>query len=108
MKLLLDDLDTFQFFSNEWLFEVCCILKERLLSAELSEEQSKDICGKMLFDLAMLHDQRGLSRARANAISEPIFPRLGFVDTDGDLVTVNEDTYHHEYVFKVIELVFEE
>ena len=108
MKLLLDDLDAFQFLSNEWLFEVCCILKERLLGAGLSEAQSKELCGKMLFDIAMLHDQRGLSREWANAISEPVLPRLGFVDTDGDLVTVNEDTYHHEYVFKVIELVFEE
>ena len=107
MKLQLDDLDTFEFLSKEWLFEVGCILKEHLLEAGLSEEMSKEVCGNTLFDIGMLHDQHGLDGEWSNAISDPILPRLGFVNTDGDLVTVNEDTYHHEYVFKVIEAIFE-
>ncbi|MEM7472936.1 MAG: hypothetical protein AAF340_16430 [Pseudomonadota bacterium] len=106
MKLQLDDLDTYLFLANEWLFEIGTILRERLQEAGLSEDQARETCGNILFDIGMLHDQHGLEGEWSNATSDPILPRLGFVDTEGDLVTVNEDTYHHEYVFRVIESVF--
>ncbi len=77
MKLRLDDLDSFELLSNEWLFEIGCILRKRMLDVGLSKEQSQQACGEILFDIEMLHDQHGLKGELTNAISDPILPRLG-------------------------------
>ena len=79
-------------------------VKARLEQAEIKGDKLKEIVGNVSFGIATLID----NSASIEFEGKEIFPLLTFYNEDDDnLIHCDGNSYTHEYVFSIIEKVFE-
>ena len=83
-------------------------MRQRFLEVGLSEEQSREIGGTILFDIGMLHDQSDIEGIDENEVSARYIPRISFVDKEGDLLISDQDSGLHEYAFGANDSAYDE
>jgi hypothetical protein len=88
--------------ANEWQRQLIELLKETLKYKKVPDDIAKDIIGDFIFKLSMLHDQ---GEIRVNRKSYN--PKICFDDFSETIVGTDEDTYLHEYAFRLTNKAFE-
>jgi len=79
-------------------------VKSRLEETGLSGDQLKDLVGNISFGIATLID----NSASIESEGKEIFPQLTFYSEDNDdLIHCGGNSYMHEYVFGVLDEIFQ-
>ncbi|MEW8632247.1 MAG: hypothetical protein AB2591_19795 [Candidatus Thiodiazotropha sp.] len=79
-------------------------VKSKLEEAGMKGEQLKEITGNISFGIATLID----NSASIEFDGKEIFPLLTFIENDDELIHCGGNSYTHEYVFGVLDEVFEQ
>ena len=88
---------------NEWQRQIIDLLKDTLNKKGVTKESAEEIIGDFLFSLSMLHDQ---GEIRVNR--KEYNPKICFDDFKGTIIGTDEDTYLHEYAFRLTQKAFEQ
>lgn len=87
----------------EWQKCVTRLLDEELRKRGIDAETAQDICGDFIFSVSMLHDQGEIEHN-----SVPYKPRIFFHDLDDKLISIEEDTYLHEFAYQSVAGAFDD
>lgn len=87
----------------EWQKSLTRLLEEELSKRGIDSETVQDICGDFIFSVSMLHDQGEIKYGRSE-----FNPRICFHDFEDSLLSVDEDTYLHEFAFQSVSTAFDD
>ena len=87
----------------EWQKSLTRLLEEELRKRNIDSEMAQDICGDFLFNLSMLHDQGEIKLGR-----EQFNPRICFHNFEDSLLSIDEDTYIHEFAYNSVATAFDD
>jgi len=86
--------DDYEGMAIEWQYQLVELLKQSMAKHGVADDKAKEIVGEYMFEMGMLHDQ-GQIKSGGNTY----VPRIGFVDSSGDILVTDEDSDLHEYAF---------
>lgn len=87
----------------EWQKCLTRLLEAELRKRGIDSETAQDICGDFIFNVSMLHDQGEIRHNRTD-----FNPRISFDDFNGSLLSIDEDTYLHEFAYKSVAEAFDD
>lgn len=79
-------------------------VKSKLEEAGIKGSQLKELTGNISFGIATLID----NSTSIEFEGKEIFPLLTFIENDDELIHCGGNSYTHEYVFGVLDEIFEE
>ncbi len=103
MELKIAEDEQYEELASEWQYQMIRLLKEKLDKHGVEQSKAKEIVGEFVFDFSMVHDQ-GEIKVEGEAFN----PRIGFVDSDGNLISSDEESDLHDYAFGSTEEAYEE
>ncbi len=89
--------------ASEWQKSLTRLLEAELCKRGIDPDTAQDICGDFIFNVSMLHDQGEIKHGSAE-----YNPRICFHDFNESLLSIDEDTYLHEFAFKSVATAFDD